>query len=345
MRSTQRNSLLIGLICAAVATWTCAGEWAGPGRAEAQPKPKKDQKKDQPKPATPSDQPVEEGEIEMGGEEDEKPAGPATGVDEGEIEMDPEEGGKEPSLEADTASTEAESERAVKASTAKLAGGRLSWQDIVVVVRKPFLKVRRAELLPFVATTMNDNIIRHFSAGAQANYYVTDVLAFGIEGQYFQYQYREPFDLVARQARRLPTVNKYNWSAVVNFHYVPVYGKFAVLDKHIITWESFITAGVGVTQSEVLPRDTTFPGFTNYLVTPHVGASMRFFLFKWLTVSFAVRDYMFVDQYEPTNRTADMNASAADAKKNADPSFINNVMFQIGASFWLPTSFEYTTFR
>jgi hypothetical protein len=24
---------------------------------------------------------------------------------------------------------------------------------------------------------------------------------------------------------------------------------------------------------------------------------------------------------------------------------INNVMFQIGVSFWLPTSFEYTTFR
>ena len=40
-----------------------------------------------------------------------------------------------------------------------------------------------------------------------------------------------------------------------------------------------------------------------------------------------------------------MNDSADEAKSNASTSFINNVMFQIGLSFWLPTSFEYTTFR
>jgi len=33
------------------------------------------------------------------------------------------------------------------------------------------------------------------------------------------------------------------------------------------------------------------------------------------------------------------------AKSHASSSLINNVMFQIGVSFWLPTSFEYTTFR
>ena len=40
-----------------------------------------------------------------------------------------------------------------------------------------------------------------------------------------------------------------------------------------------------------------------------------------------------------------MNATAEDAQRNADSEFINNLMFQIGISFWLPTSFEYTTFR
>src|SRR5690554_809895 len=37
----------------------------------------------------------------------------------------------------------------------------VSWQDIVVVVRKPFLKVSRIELMPSWGVTMNDNIIRH----------------------------------------------------------------------------------------------------------------------------------------------------------------------------------------
>ncbi len=40
-----------------------------------------------------------------------------------------------------------------------------------------------------------------------------------------------------------------------------------------------------------------------------------------------------------------MNATADQAKDNSTGSLINNVMFQVGISFWLPTSFEYTTFR
>ena len=339
MRSPHGKSLLIGLVCAALASSL------GGGVAEAQKKKDAPAKKDAPKEA-PKDAPkegVEEGEIEMGGDE----APPAEGgVQEGEIEMGGEEAAPEPSLEADTAATTGDS-AAVKASTAQLSPTRLSWQDIVVVIRKPFLKVRRAELQPFVATTMNDNIVRHYSVGGQFNYYLTDVLAIGVEGQYYQDQFREPFDLIARQARRLPTVNKYNYSGALNFSYVPIYGKFAVLDKHIITWESALTAGIGATQSEVIPRDTKFPGFTSILITPSVGASMRFFLFKWLTVNFAVRDYVFIDQFEPTNRGGPMNenVTAEEAKKNADTSLVNNVMFQIGVSFWLPTSFEYTTFR
>jgi ABC-type siderophore export system fused ATPase/permease subunit len=72
---------------------------------------------------------------------------------------------------------------------------------------------------------------------------------------------------------------------------------------------------------------------------------MRFFLAKWLTINFGIRDYMFIDKFEPTNRAVGMNDSATEAKDNADSAFINNIMFQIGVSFWLPTSFEYTTFR
>lgn len=227
----------------------------------------------------------------------------------------------------------------------KLGENRVSWQDIVVVVRKPFLKVRRIEILPQWGVTMNDNIIRHFQFGAQLNYFLTDVLAVGLEGHVYAKDLREPFDLVARQARRLPTVNKYVWDAALNFHYVPVYGKFAVLDKHIIHWESYFTAGVGVTQSEVLPRDPAFDEFTNILITPNVGASMRFFLTKFLTVTVGVRDYVFVDKFEPVGRGDGMFESATAAKDNADSALINNVVFQAGLSFWFPTGFEYTTFR
>jgi ABC-type siderophore export system fused ATPase/permease subunit len=78
---------------------------------------------------------------------------------------------------------------------------------------------------------------------------------------------------------------------------------------------------------------------------PNIGISMRFFLAKWLTFNIGIRDYVFYDHFEPTDRSAMSNASSADAAAHADGSLINNVMFQIGISFWLPTSFEYTTFR
>ena len=81
------------------------------------------------------------------------------------------------------------------------------------------------------------------------------------------------------------------------------------------------------------------------LITPNVGASMRFFLAKWLTVNLGVRDYIFLDKFEPKQRDEMMNTTAEQAKENADSSLINNVMFQLGVSFWIPPTFEYTTFR
>ena len=221
----------------------------------------------------------------------------------------------------------------------------LSWQDIVVVIRKPFLKVRRAELNPFVGTTMNDNMIRHYTVGGEFAYYLTDVLAVGVEGMYYAHAFQEPYDLVARQARRLPTLNAYKWSTALDFHYVPIYGKFAILDHALVTWESYFTAGIGAGQSEVIPRDTKFPGFSNLLIMPNVGASMRFFVAKWMTINIGIRDYIFYDHFEPRNRSETMFATAQDAKDHAEGSLINSLMFQIGISFWVPKSFEYTTFR
>jgi outer membrane beta-barrel protein len=274
----------------------------------------------------PDDQP-EPGEVEGETAPSEEPEAGAEVSGEADIDL-----GTDPTLSASAKATET-------------VESKVSWQDIVVVVRKPFLKQHRVELLPTWGITMNDNIIRHFQFAGAINYFLTDVLAVGVEGQYYIKDLREPYDLVARQARRLPTVNKYNWGAALNFHYVPIYGKFAILDDHIIHWETFFTAGVGVTQSEVIPRDPAFASFTNYLITPNVGASMRFFVTKFLTINLGVRDYIFVDKFEPVGRAVGMNQGADQAKDNADSSVINNVIFQAGLAFWFPTGFEYTTFR
>jgi outer membrane beta-barrel protein len=320
------------------------------GTAFAQSKGKKAPAKTPPaktpgKPPAPSPTPAkgsgdDAGEIEMSPDDKKPGAGSGGGVNPDEIDMGEPEKQGDLTTDLNTADQNA---GAVKVTPLKKTP--LSWQDIVVVIRKPFLKQRRVEFLPFVGTTMNDNIIRHYTVGGGLAYYLTDVLAVGVEGLYYAHAFQEPFDLVARQARRLPTVNEYNWSAALDFHYVPVYGKFAILDHYLATWEALFTAGIGAGQSQVIPRDTKFPGFTNLLIMPNVGASMRFFISKWMTINLGIRDYVFFDHFEPKNRSDTMYATAADAKAHADGSLINNVMFQIGVSFWVPTTFEYTTFR
>jgi outer membrane beta-barrel protein len=322
MRPIVPRFLVIALICGSVSI------------TSAQPKGAKN--KDKAAPAAAKDDEIE---LEDSAAPDPAPATPPGQDEIIELEDQPKDG----DLATDQAAIDT-STPTVKAGVVKKTP--VSWKDILVVIRKPFLKVRRVEMLPFLGTTMNDNMLRHYALGAQLNYYLTDVLAVGGEYQQYRADPREPFDLIGRQARRLPTVNEYNWSAALNFHYVPVYGKFAVFDKHLITWEAFFTAGLGAGGSSVIARDKfNYPGFDNFLVQFNAGASMRFFLFKYLTVSFGFRDYIFIDQFEPTNRSPTMNTTASDAKKNADGSLINNVMFQFGLSLWFPMSFDYTTFR
>lgn len=115
------------------------------------------------------------------------------------------------------------------------------------------------------------------------------------------------------------------------------------MNKYIVHWEGMFTAGVGFTQSEVIPRDPANQGWTNFLITPNVGVTFRVFLSQWLTLDLAVKDYIFIDQFENVNRTATM--SLDDAKANATSQLINNIMFTAGVSFWIPPVFHYTTFR
>src|SRR5215831_9108396 len=96
-----------------------------------------------------SNQPADAGEIEMGGDDAKKggKGGKGSDVNPDEIEMEG-EGSAKPNLEQDLSQT-----ATTPVKVGEVRKTPLSWDDILVVVRKPFLKVRRTELLPFVATT------------------------------------------------------------------------------------------------------------------------------------------------------------------------------------------------
>ena len=103
-----------------------------------------------------------------------------------------------------------------------------------------------------------------------------------------------------------------------------------------------------VTFTEVIPRDPANASiaFKNTALTPNFGIGTRFFMFDWLTVNFALRDYIIPDKFE-SNPNPPMDrapfASAADAKANADSALVNNLMLYVGIGVYLPTKFTYKT--
>ena len=243
-------------------------------------------------------------------------SGSASGdVQGGEIEMGGDEGNGAGSGQSDLdADLNAENKTAVKADakTPKLADYRVSWKDIVIVIRKPFLKLHRTELRPFLATTMNDNIVRHYAIGGELSYYLTDVLAVGVEGQYYRHAVpravrpgrapgapaadRQPVQL--ERGPRLPL--RARLRQVRGPRQAPRHLGDLLHRRHRRDPDPGHPA-----------RQVVTPAFTNIDISPNVGADMRFFLSKWLTVSAGIRDYVFVDKFEPAGRSDTMYTSAA----------------------------------
>ena len=124
---------------------------------------------------------------------------------------------------------------------------------------------------------------------------------------------------------------------------MPGYGKYTLFNKFIMHWDIFVTGGVGAIWTEIIPRIVGDQAFHSINLAPDVALGTRFFLSDWLTVSFAFRDYLFNDKFEPTDRKP--TDSIDQVKANATSAFVNNVMFTASLGFYLPTSFTYRTPR
>jgi outer membrane beta-barrel protein len=250
--------------------------------------------------------------------------------------------------ETTTPTTPAEAKKA-----ADLAGARRrSWEDIVVVPRKAFLKKSRVEFAPFAGITLNDPLIRHYSFGLDLNYYITDVLSVGAEGQYFIKELSERESLVGLQYYLVPTLNKLKYHYALAFGYVPGYGKFGLFNKWIVHWDLNFALGIGMIRTEIIPRAFGDKSFTNDNITGHVGLGVRLFVLDWLTLSVTFRDYMYSDAFEIKNRD-DPNAfpdrqdmvAIKQASKDNQSQFVQNIMMFFSIGVYVPPSFTYRTPR
>ena len=218
------------------------------------------------------------------------------------------------------------------------------------------LRARRFEVNPYFGITFNDQFVSHPGPGLALNYYITNVLAVGINYNYFgAFNVDRKLNAqVRRSARVAVPLTEYNMGGNLNFTYVPAYGKFAGFGDFIFHYDAYVVGGVGAIQTRPIPViDPDNRNFEDqWKIAFNAGIGLRIFFNRWLGVNLEMRDYIFPDKLEALKvqdgqSPADANYWYDDGKgggtsySKAKARLTNAVQAQLGVTFFLPFSFEY----
>jgi outer membrane beta-barrel protein len=231
--------------------------------------------------------------------------------------------------------------------------------EVYAVQQQYVIKAQRFEIQPYFALTLNDQFVTHDAPGLALNYYITQVLAVGVNAAWYgSLNTDSDFNFQNRRAARIAVpLNDYQLSGDLNFTYVPMYGKFAGFGDFIFHYDAYIDGGVGVIRTKPIPiidpDNRTFDW--NTLVNFDVGIGLRIFFNRWLAAVLEVRDIMYFEKLEnihvaqgPAIPPGQPGSTSSNNPLNPqtwyDPNnhFTNDVQLQVGLSLFLPTSFEYT---
>ena len=207
------------------------------------------------------------------------------------------------------------------------------------------LRYHRFELQPTWAFTLNDQFVSHPGPVVAANFYLTNVMAIGINGGWYQgLNQDQSFNAEVRRAARVAVpLTEYQWAGALNFTYVPMYGKFAGFSDFIFHWDAYVVGGVGAISTR--PIAVVDPDNRIFQWKPkaafNAGLGVRVFFNRWFAAILEVRDYIFADQLEATSIAATPSGKADSGTWYGDNKLTNNIQAQLGVSVFLPFSWEY----
>lgn len=218
--------------------------------------------------------------------------------------------------------------------------------EIYAVQQIYALRYHRVELQPYYSLSLNDQFVSHPAPGLAINYYITNVLAIGVNGNLYAGQNVDSdFNFQNRRATRVAVpLNEYQWGANLNFTYVPMYGKFAAgFGDFIFHYDAYVVGGVGAISTR--PIAVIDPDNRNFSFKPKVdfnlGLGLRIFINRWLAVNLEVRDYIYNEQLEALQVAATQIKQQDPGTWFGENRLTNNVQAQLGVSIFLPFSWEY----
>jgi len=236
---------------------------------------------------------------------------------------------------------------------AKLASRDIK-ADVYAVQQVYALRRGRFEVNPYWSFSLNDQFVTHPGPGLAVNYYLTNVLAVGVNGTYYQpFNGDADFNFENRRATRLAVpLNEYLAGYAVNFTYVPMYGKFSGFGNFIFHYDGYLIGGVGGLFTRPIavidPDNRKFD--YEHRIAFNVGFGLRIYLNRWFSVIGEVRDYIYIEQLEnvstSTTQTPAGKPVVPGSQQDRNTWFgekplTNNVQAQVGISIFLPFSWEY----
>jgi outer membrane beta-barrel protein len=218
-------------------------------------------------------------------------------------------------------------------------------ETILAVQQRFIIKKRRFEFQPFWGVTLNDQFVRHPGIGLGVNYYITEVMAIGINGQYYgEFNVDSDFNAEVRRAARVGVpLTEYQWAAAFNFTYVPANGKFSGFQNFIFHYDAYVVAGIGAVSTRPIPiMDPDYRSF-DYKIKPafNAGIGLKIFFNRWFAAVLEVRDYIFIDKLENLEVATSDDERQDEATWMGESKLTNNVQAQLGFSIFVPFSFDY----
>ena len=213
------------------------------------------------------------------------------------------------------------------------------------------LRYHRLEIKPYWGISLNDQFVSHPGPGMDINFYITNVLAIGLNGNFYGGLNQDStFNFEVRKSARVAApLTEYREGANFNFTYVPVYGKFAGFRKFIFHYDAYVVGGVG--EIDTRPIAVIDPDNRTFKFKPKidfdVGIGLRIF-----SLNLEVRDYIYNETLEnlcvagnvcdTSGKLPGGHHSVTDQSFWATGSSItNNVQAQLGVSVFLPFGWEY----
>lgn len=185
---------------------------------------------------------------------------------------------------------------------------------IRVVQQRPILKSGRFELFAGAGIVANDEFYRHWLATATGRMHVSEWVSIGASYEKYWSSEAKLLDDVTQDFEVFPERSRMQWYAGGEVSVVALEGKFSFFDATIAYWDIYASLGGGVITTT--RSDDPKPAGL-------IGVGWRLFLADWLTLSVELRDHIYFEKF------------------NAGNEFTNDVVGQVGLTFFIPFGFDY----